>query len=145
MHGILQEPIGYTSNSQRARVATERWAAENLYCPGCPSLKLEAGRVGLAVRDFVCPTCGEVYQLKSKRGRHGMRIMDSAYSEALAAARSNTFPHLLLLEYAHIPGPVVSLQAVPGAFVTPTALIQRKPLNPTARRAGWIGCDYRSH
>lgn len=97
MESLLHEPTGYRSNSQRARVATEKWVAENLYCPGCPSPKLEPARVGLPIRDFVCPNCGEVYQLKSKRGPHGMRIKDSAYSEALAAARNNTFPHLLLL------------------------------------------------
>ena len=30
---------------------------------------------------------------------------------------------------------------LPKQFVTPKSIIQRKPLAPTARRAGWIGCN----
>src|SRR5207247_5101658 len=90
---------------------------------------------------FVCHKCGEEYQLKSKHGKLGARITDAAYSEALRAAERNAFPHLLLMQYAAIPGPVVTLQAVPGAFITPSALESRKALSSTARRAGWIGCD----
>lgn len=30
---------------------------------------------------------------------------------------------------------------LPKQFVTPKSIIQRKPLAPTSRRAGWIGCN----
>jgi len=138
---FLPDPVGYKSHSQRARVATESWVAGNLYCPACPSPRLDPTLTGHPVADFVCPKCGEEYQLKSKHGKLGARITDAAYSEALRAAERNAFPHLLLMQYAAIPGPVVTLQAVPGAFITPNALESRKALSSTARRAGWIGCD----
>ena len=141
MEPFLLDPVGYRSNSQRARVATETWVADNLYCPACASPHLEPTPTGLAVADFACPRCGERYQLKSKRGRLGSRVSDAAYSEALRAVERNAFPHLLLMEYGRIPGPVSTLQAVPGAFITPAALEARKPLSATARRAGWIGCN----
>jgi len=137
----LPDPVGYKSNSQRARVATEMWVTRNLYCPACPSPDLEPTPAGHPVADFACPRCGEEYQLKSKRGRLGARITDAAYSEALRATERNAFPHLLLMQYMEVPGPVIDLQAIPGAFITPTTLEPRKALTATARRAGWIGCN----
>jgi len=119
---FLPDPVGYKSNSQRARVATETWVTKNLYCPACPSPDLKPTPTGHPVADFACPRCGEEYQLKSKRGRLGARITDAAYSEALQATERNAFPHLLLMQYVEIPGPVVDLQAIPGAFITPTTL-----------------------
>ncbi len=137
----LPDPVGYKSQSQRARIATESWVASNLYCPACPSSGLEPTPTGHPVADFVCPKCGEEYQLKSKHGPLGARITDSAYSEALRATERNAFPHLLLMQYVEIPGTVIGLQAIPGAFITPAALESRKALSATARRAGWIGCN----
>ena len=132
----MPDPVGYKSNSQRARVATEMWVTRNLYCPACPSPDLEPTPAGHPVADFACPRCGEEYQLKSKRGRLGARITDAAYSEALRATERNAFPHLLLMQYMEVPGPVIDLQAIPGAFITPTTLEPRKALTATARRAG---------
>lgn len=138
---LLTDPIGYKSSSQRARVATETWVTRNLYCPACESKKLNASRAGFIVSDFKCPLCDEEYQLKSKRGALGRRILDAAYNAALRAAETNSFPHLLLMEYESIPGPIRNLQVVPGPFITPTSLEARRPLNPSARRAGWVGCN----
>src|SRR2546425_2291216 len=137
----LTDPVGYRSHSQRARVATESWVAGTLYCPACPSPRLDSTPTGHPVADFVCPKCGEEYQLKSKHGQLGARITDAAYSEALRAAERNAFPHLLLMQYVEIPGRVTGLQAIPGAFITPVTLEPRKALRSTAHRVGWIGCN----
>jgi hypothetical protein len=32
----------YQSQAQQARVVTQRWAADNMYCPACESPRLEA-------------------------------------------------------------------------------------------------------
>jgi type II restriction enzyme len=138
---LLHDPIGYKSNSQRARIATETWALQNLYCPNCTSLRLQPTRTGFAVTDLQCPICADGYQLKGKRGPIGGKVRDAAYSAAIRAAERNEFPHLVLLSYQAIPGTVVTLQVVPGAFITPIALEAGRPLAPTAKRAGWIGCN----
>ncbi|MEM3164665.1 MAG: DpnI domain-containing protein, partial [Halobacteria archaeon] len=62
---------GYKSLSQRARVMTQAWGRENLYCPACPSKGLEAAPEGMEVIDFSCPRCESPYQLKSKSGPFG--------------------------------------------------------------------------
>lgn len=141
MQLILSDPIGYTSNAQRARIATETWAVQNLYCPNCSSPRLEPTRTGFAVTDLQCPVCTDGYQLKGKRGPIGAKVRDAAFSAALRAAEQSQFPHLALLSYKAIPGPVLALQVIPGAFITPSVLEAGKPLAPTAKRAGWIGCN----
>jgi type II restriction enzyme len=38
---------------------------------------------------------------------------------------------------------VKGLTAIHGQFLTPEVIVKRKPLSPSARRAGWIGCNIR--
>jgi hypothetical protein len=46
---------GYKSPSQRARRVTEGWFAHQMYCPACPSPRLEPMRASNPVVDFLCP------------------------------------------------------------------------------------------
>lgn len=55
------------------------------------------------------------------------------------AARDN--PSLFLLNYDVERHAVSNLIVVPRQFFTLDLIEQRKPLAPTARRAGWIGCN----
>ncbi|MDA0677093.1 MAG: restriction endonuclease, partial [Chloroflexi bacterium] len=62
------------------------------------------------------------------------------YHQALAAAKQDRFPSLLLLQYAAETWSVVNLVAVHRANITPEMLEPRKPLASGARRTGWQGC-----
>ena len=53
---------------------------------------------------------------------------------------SDTAPNLLLLKYRPESG-VQDLMIVPKHFFVPSIIEERKPLAPTARRAGWTGCN----
>jgi predicted RNA-binding Zn-ribbon protein involved in translation (DUF1610 family) len=59
----------YKSGSQRARVVTESWGEQNLYCPNCPSPKLNRLSHNTKASDFNCPDCGFWYQLKGQKSR----------------------------------------------------------------------------
>jgi type II restriction enzyme len=50
-------------------------------------------------------------------------------------------PSLLLLQYDRRELLVSNLTVVPKHFFTLNLLERRKPLGPTARRAGWVGCN----
>jgi type II restriction enzyme len=58
----------------------------------------------------------------------------------IAAIRSDNVPNLLVLQYTR-QWTVFNLMLVPSFFFTETAIEKRKPLSPTARRAGWVGCN----
>ena len=49
-------------------------------------------------------------------------------------------PNLSLLSYDLRSLTVVNFLIVPKHFFIPEAIERRKPLSPTARRAGWVGC-----
>ncbi len=60
----------------------------------------------------------------------------------ISRIKSGDAPTLVLLERSQA-WDVRSLTAVHGSFLTPSVIVQRKPLSPGARRAGWVGCNIR--
>ncbi len=140
--GLVRERASpYKSPSQKARALTEGWAADQLYCPACRSKRLGATPPGTAVVDFHCRKCGEPFQLKSSQARIGSRISDAGYSAMMAAIRANRTPNLLVLRYSFEQFRVSDLLLVPRFLLTESAIERRAPLKPTARRAGWVGCN----
>ncbi len=141
MHLPVDAAKGYKSPAQKARVMTESWALENLYCPACTSNRIDETRNNTSVVDFVCPSCQAAYQLKAKRNSLGRKIVDAAYGPMVKAILKGSFPHLLLLSYGGATPKVNNLIVVPSFCLPVTAIEARKPLSKTARRAGWIGCN----
>ena len=132
----------YKSASQRARVSTEPWGEANLYCPACDSRHIKSLPTGTRAADFACPSCDSRFQLKSKSGTFGDRIVDGAYSAMLHAIRSNASPNLFLLHYQLPQLTVQSVLLIPHFAFSLSFLEKRKPLSSTARRAGWVGCNF---
>ena len=124
-----------------ARVVTEAWANSNLYCLACPSDHLIAARANTHVRDFSCPACDTSYQLKSKNGKHGRVVGNSAYGPKIAAIDEGRAPHYAFLDYSWDSWMVTGLFMVPGHFITRSVIQKREPLRQTARRAGWVGSN----
>jgi len=131
----------YNSASQRARVATEEWGEENLYCLKCTAGSLNPTRHGTPAIDFHCPNCESPYQLKSLSRPISDRIPDAAYSAMRQAIVTGNTPNLFVLSYGMDSWKVNDLILVPSFVFTMSAVEKRPPLAPTARRAGWVGCD----
>lgn len=132
--------VGYKSPAQRARVVTEGWAAEELYCPACPQERLTQHPPNMRAVDFECPRCMQSYQLKGKSSAFTGKVIDGAYKTMMAALMSDTAPNLLLLHYSPTAWAVANLMLVPAFAFPPSAIERRNPLAATARRAGWVGC-----
>jgi type II restriction enzyme len=136
---------GYRSPSQRARRITEGWFEEHMYCAACTSDRLDRTRGSTQVVDFLCPSCGAEYQVKAKAGALGPRLRDAAYAPMMARAQANRSPHFAFLAYDSGAWQVRGLLLVPGHFITPDVIERCRPLSPTARRAGWVGCNILVH
>jgi type II restriction enzyme len=132
---------GYKSNAQRARVATEGWAQRNLYCPNCESPHLDGSRHNMPAVDFDCPNCHAPFQLKAQSHTFCARIVDAAHSAMVRTIRENRTPNLLALHYEPSAWAVANLILIPSFAFPLSAIEKRKPLSPTARRAGWVGCN----
>ena len=132
---------GYRSASQRIRLITEGWVAENLYCIRCGNPRLEHFPNNQPVADFYCPHCHSEFELKSHKENFGRIIADGSYETMLKRLHSNENPDLLALEYQKTNYRVNNLWAVPKYFFTPDIIEKRKPLSERAQRAGWTGCN----
>lgn len=131
----------YRSKSQIARVLTEAWISDNMYCPRCGNDKIEHFPNNKKVADFFCPKCGSEYELKSKSGSMGRKIANGAYDTFVQRITSNTSPDFLILNYSMEKLYIRNLWFIPKHFFVPNIVEKRKPLPNTARRAGWIGCN----
>jgi len=139
---LPQEAIQvYKSRSQQARVATEAWASENLYCPNCESKTLDQSPPGTPAVDYNCPVCFSPFQLKGQSHRFSARIVDAAYSAMVQAVRENRTPNLFALHYDRSAWQVVDLILIPHFAFPLSAIERRKPLAAAARRHGWVGCN----
>lgn len=130
----------YSSNSQRIRVASEYWVKRFIFCPNC-GYSLSDFENNKPVADFYCSNCSEEFELKSKQGVLGYKIVDGAYSSMIERLNSSNNPNFFFLTYAKTTYEVKNFLTIPKYFFVPNIIEQRKPLNSAAQRAGWVGCN----
>lgn len=131
----------YHSGTQIARVLTENWVNENMYCPRCGNLHITHFENNRPVADFYCPSCNNEYELKSKNGSLGHKINDGAYNTMIDRITSNDNPDFFFMSYSKSELKVKDFVLIPKHFFVPEIIEKRKPLALTARRAGWVGCN----
>jgi type II restriction enzyme len=91
--------------------------------------------------DYTCPKCDSPFQLKSQSRPFGARIVDAAYSQMKRAILTDCTPNLYVLHYDLTAWAVRTVILIPHFAFALSAVERRPPLAPTARRAGWIGCN----
>ena len=131
----------YTSASQKARVLSEGWVADSIFCPNCGCSGIKEYENNRPVADFFCKNCSEEYELKSKQNTIGSKIPDGAYSTMLKRLASSANPNFFFLNYSLLNFSVNDFFVIPKHFFVPEIIEKRKPLASTARRAGWVGCN----
>lgn len=143
--GFEETQTEYASASQTARVWTETWTRQWLYCANCGNDELGQYGNNWPASDFYCPKCSESYELKSKKGRFGKKVIDGSFKTMQERLTSNSSPNFAFLSYDAKDRQVIDLFLVPKQFMLPRIIEERRPLPPTARRAGWVGCNIRLH
>lgn len=131
----------YKSLSQKARVLTESWVSQSVFCPNCGRSRISSYENNRPVADFYCSVCSEQYELKSKNSEFGSKITDGAYSTMIERLNSENNPNLFILSYDLKTYLVKDFLVIPKHFFIPRIIEKRKPLSDTARRAGWVGCN----
>jgi type II restriction enzyme len=132
----------YKSPPQRARVISESWFSENIYCLACESNRIARTTPNTRATDFLCESCGHRYELKTFTKRPPRSLVDGAYASLIARINASTAPTLCLLGRSES-WQVQSLIAIHSSFLTPWVIERRSPLSQNARRAGWVGCNIR--
>jgi len=132
----------YHSPSQQARVVSESWFLRNAYCLACDADEVEQTSANTKATDFVCPKCSHRYELKTFQRRPRGSLVDGAFKTMMERVNAGTAPTLCLLERTE-EWRIRSLTAIHSSFLIPEVVEMRLPLGPTARRAGWVGCNIR--
>lgn len=130
----------YVSSSQKIRVMTEHWVNHSVFCPSCGN-DLTRFENNQPVADFFCGHCAEEYELKSKNGDLGKKVVDGAYFSMVERLRANNNPNFFFLNYDGHSYTIRDFLAIPKYFFIEQIIERRKPLSASARRAGWIGCN----
>jgi type II restriction enzyme len=130
----------YSSGSQQIRVLTESWVNASAFCPNCGN-SLSQFENNTPVADFYCNRCLEEYELKAKNGNVGKKIVDGAYSTMIERLKSDNNPNFFFLTYDRSTFEIRNFLTIPKYFFIPNIIEKRKALSPTARRAGWVGCN----
>src|SRR5579859_1473602 len=139
MPGNLAE--NYKSGAQRARVVSEGWGEQNLYCANCNSPTLTRSGPNTQAVDFDCPECESTFQLKSQSKPFSRRINDAGYEAMRRAIVEGRTPNLLAMHYDLARWQVRNLILIPRFAFPLSCLERRNPLGPLARRKGWVGCN----
>lgn len=139
--GFEEASTVFESATQNARVWTEQWAAAWLFCPNCGADRVSRFAGNRQVADFFCGVCAEEYELKSSKSRFGRKVVDGAFRSMCDRLTASNNPSLILMNYDLARFGVTNLFFIPKQFFIREIIEERKPLAPTARRAGWIGCN----
>lgn len=130
----------YISNSQKARVLSEGWVLNEIYCPSCGGI-IHNYMNNKPVADFYCKSCSEDFELKSKKGRIGKKVSGGAYSQMIKRINSPQKPNFFFMGYLVDTLSVNDFFIVPKHFFISEIIEERKALSESARRAGWVGSN----
>ena len=132
---------GYENSlPQISRVLTEDWMEHNMFCPICGTPVLNHYEANRPVADFFCDKCKSDFELKSKMSKPGVfkrKIVNGSYDTMIERITSLQNPHLFVMTYSNMA--VDNLLFIPKYFFVPDIIEKRKPLPPTAKKAGWTG------
>ncbi len=131
----------YHSAAQQIRVMSENWVLQNIYCVKCGYRQLAPFANNTPVGDFYCPSCKKNFELKTHKTDIKSKITDGAFSSMIDKIEKHTVPNFFYLHYAPADYRVQNFIVIPGYYFTRRIIEKRQPLAPTARRAGWVGCN----
>jgi predicted RNA-binding Zn-ribbon protein involved in translation (DUF1610 family) len=97
--GFEEFQTAYTSGSQSARAWTEAWVSTWAYCPHCGNAKIASFPNNSPLADFFCTSCNEEFELKSQKGKFGMRVVDGAFKTKCERLAASNNPNLFLMNY----------------------------------------------
>lgn len=120
-------------------MSTEAWGQQNLYCANCISPRLGETPTNTRAIDFACEVCDSRYQLKSQGRPLRGRIAGASYVTIRREILEDRTPNLLAMHYRPLDWCVENLILIPHFAFPLSAVKERPPLNPEARRKGWVG------
>ena len=120
---------------------------EHVPCPRCRRDRhLTPLPTNFQCADLICKFCGFLAQVKATTpvdGQRPKRVLGGAWGPQHAQILAGIYQPLFVAGYA-TSGKLVRIDYVPAHILaaTPAVFEPRRPLSPTAKRAGWTGFVY---
>jgi type II restriction enzyme len=131
----------YKSGAQIARVLTENWYVDNMYCPCCLNKSVKRFPNNTKVSDLYCEKCNNKFESKGSSKPFSKRVVDGEYSTMIKVINSDSAPNFFLMHYSTDDWLIKNLSMIPNFFMTSSMIEKRTALSDSARRHGWVGCN----
>ncbi|MFY1675274.1 DpnI domain-containing protein [Plantactinospora sp. WMMB334] len=123
----------------------EELIVRKVRCPGCKRSERTLRRLppNFKCADVICDFCGYLAQVKTKSLRGPLpdicpsKIPGAAWAPQLARMEAGIYFSLFIVLENDLG--MMSIFLLPRDLQVPDMFVPRKPLGPTARRAGWQG------
>lgn len=119
----------YVSKSQIARVLTESWTEENMYCPVCGFSHVSKFLTIELQLTFIVPIVKVNLSKKQKRF-HWLQIADGAYATFIERICSNNNPDFFVMSYSISKMSIESMYFIPKHFLFLKQLKKESPCLP---------------
>jgi type II restriction enzyme len=114
-------------------------------CPICDSKALAKYKAGEKSRDIFCTECRSDFQIKATKASFGgesFKLLGAEYTTTLDSVRNGAKINYVVFFYSPV-GDLIqpnNMVFIHHSKITEDSIIPRKPLRPSAKRAGWQGC-----
>lgn len=142
----IKEEYKWTSVSRIVGEAVEDCIV-TMPCPICNNKELVKYKTNQKAKDVRCENCMSQFQIKAskynKKQHSSLKLLGAEYKTTCSSIKENNV-HYLVLMYSVSAGDkyiINDIYFVNHTDITDRCVIPRKPLSPTARRAGWQGCN----
>jgi type II restriction enzyme len=128
----------------------EKAVCKHAHCPRCNRRRpFKPLTVNFVCVDIICAFCGFLAQVKATRLLSGTsslpdRLPGSAWRPQHERMLAGIYHGLFVVGFRHDGRSLVCIDYVPPHILaaTPSVFAPRRPLRPTAKRAGWTGFTF---
>lgn len=140
----IQSEKKWTSNSKIVGEAVEDCVITML-CPICNNKELIKYNMNEKSKDVMCKGCNCQIQIKAKKQikkeETSLKLLGAEYKTTCSSIKENNVHYLVILySVTNDIYTINDIYFINSEDINETCIIPRKPLSPTAKRAGWQGC-----
>ncbi len=153
LNTIVNQIIQNTKWKSKSRIigeACEIYVKSNIKCTRCAGNNFEKCKTNEKSKDIICKNCNQKFQIKAKKftkkdnddvkNSHTFKTIGGDYNTTISNLHQNI--DYIIVQYDKNTNHIKNILYIPFENINTTNILQRKPLGPNAKRAGWQGCYF---
>jgi len=129
--------------------ACEEYIKNNIKCIRCKNSNFVKCKTNEKSKDLICLECNQKYQIKAKCVtqkqinniilKKQFKTIGGEYSTTINNINENI--NYIIIIYEKTSYDIKNILYIKNEYINTECIIPRNPLSPTAKRAGWQGCN----